>query len=57
MFMTQMGYLYSCEFFRSDAKNIIIREKGTHFDPEIIDAFMVLENKFYKISLEYTEYL
>ena len=48
---------YKEAFTHEYAKNIIIREKGTHFDPEIIDAFMVLENKFYKISLEYTEYL
>ena len=46
---------YKDAFTRENAKEIITKEKGTHFDPEIVEAFMVLEKEFYKISLGYIE--
>lgn len=46
---------YKDAFTHENAKEIITKEKGTHFDPEIVEAFMVLEKEFYKISLGYTE--
>jgi len=45
---------YKDAFTHENAKEIITKEKGTHFDPEIVDAFMVLEKEFYEISLEYS---
>ncbi|UCD90113.1 MAG: hypothetical protein JSW04_01340, partial [Desulfobacterales bacterium] len=29
-----------------EAKDIIIREKGKHFDPDVVDSFIACENDF-----------
>ena len=42
--------VYKDAFSHETAKNIILEGRGTHFDPEIVDAFMILEKEFYKSS-------
>ncbi|MBF0102558.1 MAG: two-component system response regulator [Desulfobacterales bacterium] len=43
---------YSHEF----AKNILLQEKGKHFDPDIIDVFIELHEKFHKIALKFADF-
>ncbi|WP_321417272.1 HD domain-containing phosphohydrolase [uncultured Desulfobacter sp.] len=37
------------------AKSIILREKGTHFDPMMVDAFLICENEFIQIRNQFKE--
>lgn len=41
--------VYKNAYTHEIAKDIILKGKGTHFDPNIIDAFMACENEFIKI--------
>jgi len=41
--------VYKGAFTHGDAKNIILEGKGTHFDPDIVDAFIKREAKFIEI--------
>lgn len=41
--------VYKGAFTHNDAKNIILEGRGTHFDPDIVDAFMRIEAKFIEI--------
>ena len=41
--------LYKEAFSHQKAKKIIVDLKGTHFDPEVVDTFLSLENKFNSI--------
>jgi len=37
------------------AKQIILEGKGTHFDPDMVDAFFTIDQTFYTIALTYSD--
>ena len=41
--------VYKGAFTHDEAKNIILESRGTHFDPDIVDAFIKREPKFIEI--------
>jgi response regulator RpfG family c-di-GMP phosphodiesterase len=43
---------YKEAFSHDKAKQIILTLKGTHFDPEVVDAFLALEDQFERIRME-----
>ncbi|PLX68755.1 MAG: hypothetical protein C0603_06285 [Denitrovibrio sp.] len=47
--------VYKPAFTHEDAKNIIIEGRGNHFDPQIVDAFLKVEQKFINIADEYSD--
>ncbi|MEE8429739.1 MAG: HD domain-containing phosphohydrolase, partial [Candidatus Desulfatibia sp.] len=47
--------VYKPPFPHSKAVKIIREGKGTHFDPNVVDAFLKLEETFRKIALEFAE--
>ena len=38
-----------------EAVRIIIKDKGTHFDPDIVDAFLTVSEEFRNIAREYAD--
>lgn len=42
--------VYKPGFPHEKAKQIIVEGKGTHFDPDVVDAFLALEEKFKEIA-------
>jgi len=46
--------VYKEAFTHEIAKNMIQRERGTQFDPAIVDAFLSIEAEFLRIRSEYT---
>jgi putative two-component system response regulator len=48
--------VYKPPFPHKKAVAIITEGKGTHFDPDIVDAFLELEEKFKQIALENFDY-
>ena len=47
--------VYKSAFSHNVAKGIIIEESNTHFNPEMVDAFLSKENKFMEICSKYTD--
>jgi putative two-component system response regulator len=47
--------VYKSAFTHEISKDIIIKEKNTHFDPIIVDAFIACENEFVKIHDQFYE--
>ncbi|RIZ64945.1 MAG: response regulator [Methylococcales bacterium] len=47
--------VYKSPFTREQAKNIIIQGNGSHFDPDIVSAFLTNEDEFYKIAEKYAD--
>ncbi|MDR3594537.1 two-component system response regulator [Clostridium sp.] len=47
--------VYKGAFSHDEAKNIILDSKGTHFDPDIVDAFIKAEDKFIEIMEKFRE--
>lgn len=37
------------------ARDIIVKERGGHFDPRVVDAFVACEDQFIRISSEFTD--
>ena len=48
--------VYKPPFPHEKAVHIIAEERGTHFDPDVVDAFMRLENTFRNIALTFADY-
>jgi putative two-component system response regulator len=48
--------VYKLPFPHKKAVEIIIEGKGKHFDPELVEAFLKLEDDFRKIALEYADF-
>jgi putative two-component system response regulator len=48
---------YKIAFSHDVAKGIIIEERNTHFNPELIDAFLFKENKLIEINNKYVDAL
>jgi len=46
--------VYKKAFSHEKAVDIIISEKGEHFDPDVVDAFIEVENLFKKIAFQLT---
>jgi len=47
--------VYKSAFTHDEAKKIILEGRGTHFDPDIVDAFIIREAEFIKIMREYRD--
>ncbi len=47
--------VYKSAFSHNVAKGIIIEESNTHFNPEMVDAFLSKENEFIEICNKYTD--
>ncbi len=45
--------IYKPAFTHCDAVQLIVEQKGKHFDPLIVDAFLQLESEFNSIALRY----
>jgi HD-GYP domain-containing protein (c-di-GMP phosphodiesterase class II) len=41
--------IYKPAFSHEKAKSIILEGRGTHFDPDVVDAFVALEDRFIEI--------
>ena len=48
--------VYKPPFSHAKAVQIIFEGKGKHFNPDIVDAFLELENKFRSIALEFADF-
>jgi putative two-component system response regulator len=48
--------VYKPPFPHEKAVQIIVEGKGKHFDPDIVDAFLELENTFRNIALSFADY-
>lgn len=47
--------VYKNAFSHDEAKKIILEGRGSHFDPDIVDAFIVREAKFIKIMGQFKD--
>jgi CHASE2 domain-containing sensor protein len=47
--------VYKPQFPHEKAVEIIIEEKGSHFDPEVVDAFLEVKENFRQIALKYAD--
>jgi response regulator RpfG family c-di-GMP phosphodiesterase len=47
--------VYKEAFSHEKAKSIIVAGKGTHFDPNIVDAFLAMEQRFIEISMRFSD--
>jgi len=47
--------VYKGAFSHEVARSIILEGKGKHFDPDLVDAFFILENKFVEIMSSYAQ--
>jgi len=48
--------VYKLPFTHEKAVAIIKEGKGTHFDPDMVEAFLELEDKFRQIALEFADF-
>lgn len=47
--------VYKSAFAHDIAKSIIVEEKGSHFDPSIVEAFLAVEQQFIQISARFAD--
>ncbi len=47
--------VYKSQISHEKAVEIIIEEKGSHFDPEVVDAFLEVKENFRQIALKYAD--
>ena len=45
--------VYKSQISHEEAVQIIIEGKGSHFDPDVVDAFLEVKEKFLQIALKY----
>jgi len=48
--------VYKIPIAHSESVNIIISEKGKAFDPDVVDAFIALQETFRQIALKSTDF-
>ena len=48
--------VYKPPFSHEDAVKIIVEGKGRHFDPDVVEAFLELENTFRNIALTFADH-
>lgn len=46
---------YKQAFSFEDTVNLIIEGRGEHFDPDIVDAFVLIKDKFLEIAMRYAD--
>lgn len=46
---------YKDAFSHHAARSIILEESGSHFDPDVVDAFLQAEDQFLAIRQKYSE--
>ncbi|SHN59674.1 response regulator [Desulfovibrio litoralis] len=47
--------VYKEAMSHEQAKEIIVNGKGTHFDPDVVDAFIAIQDKFSLIAVEFAD--
>lgn len=47
--------VYKPAFSHEKARNIIVEGRGTHFDPDVVDAFLELETTFQEVAIEFAK--
>ena len=47
--------VYKSELTHEEAVEIILEEKGSHFDPAVVDAFLKIKEDFRRIALRYAD--
>ncbi|HKK16992.1 MAG TPA: metal-dependent phosphohydrolase, partial [Gammaproteobacteria bacterium] len=47
--------IYKEAFSHEKTRGIILRGKGAHFDPDIVDAFVTAEENFKQIATQYAD--
>ena len=47
--------VYKPALSHKKAREIILRGRGTHFDPDIVDIYLEIEEEFNQIALEYSD--
>jgi putative two-component system response regulator len=47
--------VYKAAFAHDIAKAIIVKDSGTHFDPQIVEAFLAVESSFIEIRERYND--
>jgi cyclic di-GMP phosphodiesterase len=47
--------IYKRAFTHEEAVAHIVEERGTHFDPDVIDAFLGIEKEFRQIAERYQD--
>ena len=47
--------VYKPPLTHEEAIRIIVKDKGTHFDPDVVDAFLSVSEKFRSIAQEYAD--
>lgn len=47
--------VYKPAFSHDKAKSILLEGRGTHFDPDIVDAFIAVENQFLDIAAQFED--
>jgi putative two-component system response regulator len=48
--------VYKPPMTHEEAADIIVKGKGKHFDPDVVNAFLALENTFRNIALTYADF-
>lgn len=48
--------VYKEAYSHEKAKDVILTRKGSHFDPDIVDAFLALEEEFITIAKKYKDH-
>jgi adenylate cyclase len=46
---------YKGQLSHEEAVHIIIEEKGSHFDPDVVEAFLKVKEKFRQVALKYAD--
>jgi len=47
--------VYKKAFSHDDARNVLLEGKGAHFDPDVIDAYLAIEDQFLRIAAEFSD--
>jgi response regulator RpfG family c-di-GMP phosphodiesterase len=47
--------VYKSAFTHDVARGLILNDKGTHFDPAVVDAFIAIESQFIEVSRQFSE--
>jgi putative two-component system response regulator len=47
--------VYKPPLTHEEAIRIIVKDKGTHFDPDIVDAFLTVSEEFHNIAREHAD--
>ena len=48
--------VYKAAFSHEKARSILIDGRGNHFDPDVLDAFLAIEDEFIAIAARYSEF-